>query len=1710
MEENFVIKHEYELSIWKDVWAKPTLLDDNGNVKYTLETSDGRPVLDEEKSAVLSTDNMIFPGKAVNIVFKTKINGTHELTFDLPGKYIDPTTNKKVKNYLHDLIDNETKVKLYYKNNWYSFYVKKVTEKREKNYMSYSYSCEDSFISELSKNGYKLTFNEYTNHYIENIHTFSDDIMEGSEWDYDADLTREYCDLLEYQEEKLVEYQVVTGGADTITVHPLIECLEDDMTGYRQYTQDPNISTTLQNGQIVWGFYSEVNAPVEYKSYNESTGLITTKLVKQFVYIPQDEEIIISGNTIVNKNCNYILPQENLEVVEIIEEGSTTKKVKFQEDYRYGLKIVYTPFTTYNKQLERFVKEYKQVGSSLPIYSFTKTRIMVPEIATNYAANGKDMVDTTGWAPEVATDKLTVDKLSTGLFTTDEAGYPALVFDDNGNASPSTYGIVASKLTVSPYSSQMSNMGGSNEVHIVNSGPYSRNLTIDTPTTFAIRLKYKWAEDGPNGHITDSWGTQSNYLTSSRTRNHPTLYICRPVVSDVRDSYYSEIVTEMSALDADGNYCFGTPVKTIRYVENGQYYLIDFGNTELANGPLTNLFIVIGFDYATNQSLDFCVEQLDFFEAFTLDGRHTKSVNGKLKTTGRSDVDYVVPAWANWSEGGYFNWMNQYIKYLNNQGPMPEGCDNQPASYAYDKMQAGLEAWEESLQAVTTEEDYLQYTLVTSDSIVTGKSFDEEIYFKLKTGISDFSEQQVYYIELDNSYKILQLYDNHKYRTLKQEKSNRFNLTQELSKLFQVYPCYKIDYYKNGKVKKKLYDVNNNEITLDNYTEDVEVSISKRVKTLYYSDRKENENKYGFKYGHNLNSISRAIDSTDLVSKMFVLDNLNQYAQDGICTIARAQDNIGKDTYLLNFDYFIDRKIIKKKQVTDDLYSTEVIGNKTWAEYNYPQGSGSTKHKNSEGYKHIIQDVTIYAGFLRTIGEINKRYDALTEEKTRLEKYQLVILEASVQTYTSALKALKEQLAKQKNLAEAYQKEQVNKKQAEYAASCERIESKIYTYGIYLMGAQSLYDTYADLYNRYQCEQSFLLDSKKQIEDNFNSRYESLIKEGVWQDSKYLNDNAYYLDAEKVINDSKGPKITYTINVTDLSVLNKYKFTDFNVGDVTYVEDYEFFDDDLSGTDKFYNERTIVSAITCNLDNPSKNTISLQNYTTKFDDLFSRITASVQSLTFNENIYQRAANFTTSGAIDGSSMQSTLDDNDLTLVGNQDVQIDGNGILVTDLRIPSNKVKIVGSGVFLTADGGNSWYGALENGGINASLLTVGAINTESISIFHENYSNFVWDKYGITAYGQASFSKDGTNSTQANQISHSYVRFNQYGLFFVNNNDNFDNNLQELSNNQILDYVMDNADVAITCKGFAINGCAGKVRFTSEDGIVMNDETGEEVIRLGHITALEDDDIKDFWGLYAKGAYIEGKLYSSKIARRIVDFGSTGKVQVDDISRSMLSGGRLEIGKTVVDTSESSTESRQIKRITTFGAALFTGGNNTSDDGKEMDINMNDYLSHLGSTIYLHKDACFWFVSSYNEEHNANYPKIMYFRKTIGNYTEDSFWIKAATMHAPTTSTNSDRRLKKNINELDDRYLKLFSNLQTKTFNYTTDTTEDKHIGLIAQEVLKAQQEAGIKPKENRLVTVGADSMLEINYTELLTIAIAKIQELEKRIEQIRKESVN
>nr|DAL45299.1 MAG TPA_asm: minor structural protein [Caudoviricetes sp.] len=166
------------------------------------------------------------------------------------------------------------------------------------------------------------------------------------------------------------------------------------------------------------------------------------------------------------------------------------------------------------------------------------------------------------------------------------------------------------------------------------------------------------------------------------------------------------------------------------------------------------------------------------------------------------------------------------------------------------------------------------------------------------------------------------------------------------------------------------------------------------------------------------------------------------------------------------------------------------------------------------------------------------------------------------------------------------------------------------------------------------------------------------MKEGTWSDSNYLTDNAYYFGALDVSADGAIPKINYNISVIDLAPLSE-EYEDiynFDLADVTYVEDIGMF-----GYDKHTGLpnrlKVLCSSISEGLDDPSKDTIGVQNFTTSFQDLFQQVTASVQSLTYNENIYKRSSNFTSLQNITTSSLQGALDTNDLTLLDTQENNI---------------------------------------------------------------------------------------------------------------------------------------------------------------------------------------------------------------------------------------------------------------------------------------------------------------------------------------------------------------------------------------------------------------------------------------------------------------------
>ena len=144
--------------------------------------------------------------------------------------------------------------------------------------------------------------------------------------------------------------------------------------------------------------------------------------------------------------------------------------------------------------------------------------------------------------------------------------------------------------------------------------------------------------------------------------------------------------------------------------------------------------------------------------------------------------------------------------------------------------------------------------------------------------------------------------------------SNRFNLTQELSKVFEVYPIYWTEHYDNGKIKTET--ITNTEIINDI---PVTTSYDRMKKKMFYITEKGNENKLGFRYEKNLSNISRDIKSDQIVTKLYVQDVDSEISKTGLSSIKTAEDNPSKDSFIINFDYYTTKGILDKATVDADL-----------------------------------------------------------------------------------------------------------------------------------------------------------------------------------------------------------------------------------------------------------------------------------------------------------------------------------------------------------------------------------------------------------------------------------------------------------------------------------------------------------------------------------------------------------------------------------------------------------------------------------------------------------------------------------------------------------------------------------------------------------------------------------------------------------------------
>lgn len=651
-------------------------------------------------------------------------------------------------------------------------------------------------------------------------------------------------------------------------------------------------------------------------------------------------------------------------------------------------------------------------------------------------------------------------------------------------------------------------------------------------------------------------------------------------------------------------------------------------------------------------------------------------------------------------------------------------------------------------------------------------------------------------------------------RTLQQSKSNRFNLIQELSKVFEFYPYFYIEFDDNGRIK---LDEN-----------------GKMKKHVFFMTEKGSVNYNGFRYEKNLSSISRNVDSSSFTTKMYVENVDSDLSDTGICSIQTATDNISRNPYLLDFSYYTKRGLLDPEQTQRDIYGIEkgdLAFLPTIGSYNkkYDQLSNLINTLTGEEMTTLLAGITVAVTGITTALEERKKVSQTmyqfkvrqfkTETKVTTLSQSAVIKETytTSDSYKSYLQKFREQavilwgLVEQLFFSNNYFTLYLNENESivvnldnPNSANNEVLSSLIIQYKdtyckgelfwrLTLEGFENnsykppfkswddfklkivdkyLYPTNGQLgqykglleqVKYWKTERQKILNKINDISDKFYKVYEPYIKEGTWTDSNYLTDNEYYWASVSVLNDSCKPKTDYTINVVDISPIEVYSEDyEFDLYDTTYVVDIDFFGINPK-TGLPNKEKVLISEVAEDLDELKPNQLKIQNYTTQFDDLFESITASVQSLTFNENTYRRASNFTSQQYIEQDSLQGTLNQGNLTLIdANNNILLDDSGTQGNGISNSSSQYNLTGEGLYFSTDGGTTWDVGVSPQGINADYIKFGQIDASKIQIVDGEYIYFLWDKNGINAYRNPATSTNGLVD---------FARFNKYGLSLVENN---------------------------------------------------------------------------------------------------------------------------------------------------------------------------------------------------------------------------------------------------------------------------------------------------------------------------------------------------
>lgn len=238
-----------------------------------------------------------------------------------------------------------------------------------------------------------------------------------------------------------------------------------------------------------------------------------------------------------------------------------------------------------------------------------------------------------------------------------------------------------------------------------------------------------------------------------------------------------------------------------------------------------------------------------------------------------------------------------------------------------------------------------------------------------------------------------------------------------------------------------------------------------------------------------------------------------------------------------------------------------------------------------------------------------------------------------------------------------------------------------------------------------------------EIEESFNIKMGSMLRDGYWSDNNYTvgQESSLYNDALAISKKMAFPIATYNVGVQNLSRISKYKDEEFDI-----AQTVRMYDPIMK-----INDYGLVSRMTDHADSPLSDTLEITNDVLNvgnktFASILERVTEMAEKVRQGKEIYERAAAISKDGTINSTLLEGAIDVLRTRLLSSaSNWYTDDNGNIIMESLDGTSAMMLSGNGFMCantkTSTGAWNWRTFGTGNGFTADMIITGYLNAERI-----------------------------------------------------------------------------------------------------------------------------------------------------------------------------------------------------------------------------------------------------------------------------------------------------------------------------------------------------------------------------------------------------------